>query len=156
MDDARGAEGTADGERRRLAALHLRAGWWLLLAFLSLGITLEAMHGFKVGFYLDVSNETRRLMWKLAHAHGVLLSVLQLVFALVLRAFPLPAAELAAASRCLLGAALLLPGGFLLGGLVVFGGDPGPGIALVPIGALLLFYAVWRIARSAHALRELG
>ena len=33
---------------------------------------------------------------------------------------------------------VLLPGGFLLGGLVIHGGDPGIGIYLTPIGAALL------------------
>ena len=32
--------------------------------------------------------------------------------------------------------AILLPGGFLLGGLHIYDGDPGLGIVLAPIGAL--------------------
>jgi hypothetical protein len=143
----------SDSARLRLAAQHLRSGWWLLLTFLLLGLGLDALHGFKVGFYLDVSNETRRLLWTLAHAHGVLLSIVHLVFAACLRSFPLPAAALVTASRCLTAASLLLPGGFFLGGLVIYGGDPNPGVALVPIGALLLAYAVLAIARQASALR---
>ena len=50
---------------------HLRFGWWSLLCFLTLGIVLESLHGFKVGWYLDAAHSTRRLMWTLAHAHGV-------------------------------------------------------------------------------------
>ena len=38
--------------------------------------------------------------------------------------------------------------GFLLGGVRVYGGDPGPGIALLPIGALCLLVAVWSVARE--------
>ena len=99
------------------ATLHLRFGWWALLAFLCLGIGLEALHGFKIRFYLDVSNEARRLLWTLAHAHGVLLALVNIAFALSLRAFPdLAAQPLAIASRCLIGAAVLLPVGFFLGG----------------------------------------
>jgi len=45
-----------------LAKRHLRFGWWTLLIFLTLGLGLEALHGFKVGMYLKSSNETRRLM----------------------------------------------------------------------------------------------
>ncbi|MDP7573332.1 MAG: hypothetical protein QF391_17145, partial [Myxococcota bacterium] len=56
------------------------------------------------------------------------------------------------ASWCLAGATLLLPGGFLLGGVWIYGGDPGRGILLVPVGALMLFAAVgscaWRATRS--------
>lgn len=145
--------GNGATERNALAAAHLRLGWWSLLAFLSFGAVLEAMHGLKVPFYLDVSNETRRLLWTLAHAHGVLLSLVHVVFAATLRAFPLEAERLAAASRCLMAAGLLLPGGFFLGGLFVYGGDPSLGVALTPIGAALLFFAVLRIAQAAQALR---
>ena len=64
-----------------LARRHLQIGWWALLVFLSVGLVLEALHGLKVGLYLDVSNETRRLMWRLAHAHGTLLALVNLAFA---------------------------------------------------------------------------
>ncbi len=53
-----------------LAALrwrHLRRGWLLLGLFVAVGAGLEAMHGFKVDWYLAVGNETRRLLWRLAH-----------------------------------------------------------------------------------------
>ena len=40
-----------------LSRHHLRFGWWSLLVFLSLGIALETLHGFKIGWYLDVANE---------------------------------------------------------------------------------------------------
>lgn len=133
-----------------LSRLHLRVGWWALLFFLCGGVVLEAMHGFKVGFYLDVSNETRRLTWTLAHAHGSLLAVLNLVFAATLALVPgWTGPSRLAASRCLLGALILLPLGFLLGGAFVHGGDPGLGILLVPPGAALLFVAVLLAARGA-------
>lgn len=129
--------------------LHLRFGLWALLAFTCLGVMLETFHGFKIRFYLDVANDTRRLLWTLAHAHGVLLSLLNVVFGLLLRTSPeLADQNLAAASRCLLAASILLPGGFLLGGVVIYAGDPGLGIALVPLGALLLVFAVLQTARA--------
>ena len=43
---------------------------------------------------------------------------------------------------------MLLPAGFLLGGLVIHDGDPGIGVLLVPVGALLLLYGVGSAARS--------
>ncbi len=46
----------------------------------------------------------------------------------------------------LIGAAIILPGGFLLGGFVTYDGDPGTGVWLVPIGALLMLYGVGRTA----------
>ena len=136
-----------DPDRSRL---HLRVGWWGLLLFLSAGTALEVMHGFKLGFYLDVSNETRRLTWTLAHAHGSLLSILNLVFAATLQLVPgWSGTSRVVASRSLIGSLILLPTGFLLGGAFVHGGDPGLGILLVPPGAALLFVAVLLAARGA-------
>ena len=132
-----------------LARRHLRLGWWSLLVFLTLGIGLEALHGFKVGLYLDVANETRRTMWRLAHAHGVLVALVHLALAatLSLRAAP-PGRGLGLASRLLTAAGILLPGGFLLGGVQVYEGDPWIGVLLVPVGALALFGAVLLTARA--------
>ena len=56
------------------ARRHLRIGWSLLLIFLTLGIVLESLHGFKVGWYVNASNEVRQVMWRLAHAHGKLVA----------------------------------------------------------------------------------
>jgi hypothetical protein len=133
---------------------HLRFGWIGLLAFLTLGILLEAMHGFKVGWYLDEGQETRRLLFTLAHAHGVLLALVNVLFAATLSLAP--AAEARAvriASPCLVGAGILLPTGFLLGGLVTYGGDPGLGIFLIPPAALMLFAGVAAFAWALHRAR---
>jgi hypothetical protein len=47
-----------------------------------------------------------------------------------------------------------MPGGFFLGGLVFYGGDPGLGILLLPVGALLLLLAVSQTALSLGQLGE--
>ena len=135
------------------ARRHLRFGWWSLLVFLSLGFVLELLHGFKVGMYLDVSNETRRLMWRLAHAHGGLLGLIHVAFGVCLRVAPeLASQRLPTTSACLVGASVLLPGGFFLGGVAFYGGDPGLGILAVPAGAALLAIAIYGIARACAAL----
>lgn len=140
---------TGEQQTDALVRRHLRAGWWGLLVFLTLGIALETMHGLKIGYYLDAANEARRLVWRLAHAHGTLLSILNVVFALTVRAKVVEAGPgRATASAALLGATVLLPGGFFAGGLFVHGGDPGLGVLLVPVGALLLLVAVLLVARS--------
>lgn len=127
----------------RRALVHLRLGWWSLLCFLSLGIVLETLHGFKVDWYMDAGNKTRRLMWTLAHAHGTLIALIHIVFGLTLRDFSIDTARLRGlGSPCLMGAGVLLPGGFFLGGVKFYAGDPGLGILLVPVGAALLFLAV--------------
>ena len=122
---------------------HLRFGWAQLLLFLLLGIVLEAMHGFKVGWYLNAGEETRRLLLTLAHAHGVLLGLVNIAFAATLHAMPrldLRACRLG--SPMLLAASILMPTGFLLGGVVTYGGDPGVGVFLLGPGAALLALAV--------------
>jgi hypothetical protein len=143
--------GDQESQITALARSHLRFGWWLLLFFISLGVTLEALHGFKVGWYLDVSNTTRRHLWTLAHAHGTLLSMLNLVFAATLPLIPAwPTRARRLASCLLFGATVLLPVGFFLGGSFFHSGDPGLGIVLVPVGAAFLVVAVLLTALSTR------
>jgi hypothetical protein len=146
-----------EGLRGRLALRHHRAGWLGLLVFLSLGLVLEGLHGFKAGLYLDPGNKLRRELWTLAHAHGTLLALVQVVFAAGLPRFGRwTAARLRVASFFLLDAAVLLPLGFFLGGLNPDERDPGVGILLVPLGGALLFVGVALTAWSACAYREPG
>ncbi|MCG8669753.1 MAG: hypothetical protein MI867_10110 [Pseudomonadales bacterium] len=126
-----------------LVQRHLRTGWLALVVFVALGITLETLHGFKIGWYLDVANTVRRHMFTLAHAHGTLLGLLHLVFAATApRLADGGPRALGVISACLTAATILLPGGFFAGGLVIYDGDPGLGILLVPPGGLLLLVAV--------------
>jgi len=141
----RGSEAPLDLDRSRL---HLRFGFWTLFVFLTLGLVLETLHGFKVGWYVGVTSQTRRLMFTLAHAHGTLLGLVHIAFGLALAAHgPDSRRWLRIASPLLRAASVLLPGGFLLGGVVIYGGDPGVGILLVPLGALAAMVAVFLAAR---------
>jgi len=142
----------ADG---RLVVRHLRLGWWSLAVFGLAGLVLETLHGFKIGLYLDVSNDTRRLMWTLAHAHGTLLGLMHLGFAATVRLAALSPGRLRTASAALTGAGLLLPAGFFLGGIQFYAGDPGLGIVIVPVGAVLAIYAAVATARLlAEGLKD--
>ena len=95
------ADSNATPEERR----HFRLGWWSLLVFVCLGIVLEGMLAFKAPWYVNVGdNETHRLMLRLGHAHGTLLSVLNIVFAGSLARLSLPAGARVLASRCLAAA----------------------------------------------------
>ena len=139
------ADSNATPEERR----HFRLGWWSLLVFVCLGIVLEGMLAFKAPWYVNVGdNETHRLMLRLGHAHGALLSVLNIVFAASLARLSLPARARALASRCLAAATLLVPGGFILGGLVTLGPEPGLGIVLLPAGAILLLFGIFQVASN--------
>lgn len=130
---------------------HLRAGWWGLAVFVALGAVLELLHATKSPLYVDAGRETTRLMLRLAHAHGTLLALLNVVYALTIRARSGAAGPLASAA--LLAALVLLPGGFFLGGLWARGGDPGLGVLLVPVGAALLLVGAISVGRRV-SIRE--
>lgn len=148
-EDRSAGRSTADGPTE-LGDRHVRVGWWALLVFLAIGSVLEAFHGFKVQWYIAATNETRRHLWTLAHAHGTLLALVNIAFGLTLRTrVNLTASARTLASRALVLATALLPGGFFLGGVVIYAGDPGLGVLLVPLGAALLALAVFLMARGA-------
>ncbi len=147
----------------RTSRRHLAIGWWSLLVFVSLGLVLESLHGFKVAWYVNSGEpETTRLMMRLAHAHGTMLSLIHLGFAWSVTQLPgLVGKARFVASRCLLAAGILVPAGFFLAGLPgfvrtgglrlgVLGGDPGLGIVLVPLGAVLLLVAIGLMARASR------
>lgn len=130
----------------RIVARHWGWGWASLAAFALLGLVLESLHGFKLGAYLD--HETRRSMWRLAHAHGALLGLVHLAFAASSRARSRgrgQAEHEARVSAALCVASVCMPLGFVLGGLWFHGADPGLGIVLVPVGGVALIYACLRL-----------
>lgn len=121
----------------------LRTGWLLLAVSLPFGLTLEAFHAWKAPLY--VGSETRREMWRLAHAHGTLLGVVCLVFSALADAHV--AAEIrASVARQLRWGALLMPLGFFSGGIFNSESDPSLGVLLAPVGAALLITALLRMA----------
>ena len=126
---------------RAFLATQVRFGWIALALYLALGLVLEALHGFKLAWYLDVGVESRRLLLTLGHAHGTLLAVLNLMLAAT-ASWLRPGIATRAAALCLRAATVLLPGGFLLGGLFLSGSDPGLGVLLVPVGGVLLLAGV--------------
>lgn len=139
-----------DGEQERLEIRHLVFGWWTVCVFVLLGILLEGLHAFKADYLVNVENETRRSMWTLAHAHGALLGLINVGMAYAVGRVSgwLPRSRMLA-SGSLLAATVMIPGGFFLGGLTIYSGDPGPGIFLVPPGGFLLVYALFLMARAA-------
>src|SRR6266513_2724525 len=100
----------------------LRFGWWSLLVFLSLGGALETL--------LALLNIAAGLTARSVERFELRPSI----------------------SFALIWAAILLPAGFFLGGVVPYGGDPGLGVWLVPSGAFLLFYSIARIALDLSRL----
>ena len=140
-------EQSADNMSTGLSQYHFRLGWLLLALFGSLGLILEAMHGWKLQSYVGVTNSMRREMWTLSHAHGTLLSLVHIAFAVsVCHLSSLRAALRRIVSRLLLAASVLMPLGFFLGGLITYEGDPGLGILVVPVGAVALITSGFIIA----------
>ena len=122
---------------------------FLLLAFsLPLGLTFEALHAMKVQVYLG--SAMRREMWTLAHAHGAMLGILLPVFAALAPCW-IASDATRGVSRLLVPGALLMPLGFLLGGVLNSEGDPSVGVLLVPIGGILVLVALVRAALVARA-----
>jgi len=130
------------------ALRHVRVGWTALFLFAALGLALEALHAFKAPWYLGVAGESRRLLFTLAHAHGVALGLVNLAFAAT--AHLLPRRAHPAASLALVVATILIPGGFFLGGLFAHGGDPGLGAILIPPGALFLLVSLALFVRASR------
>jgi hypothetical protein len=124
----------------------LVTGFFLLAVSIPLGITLEALHAFKVSAYLD--SEMRRELWRLAHAHGTLLGILCLVFVAIAERHVTREARPLVATPLMAGA-ISMPLGFFLGGILNSEGDPSLAILLVPIGGLLLVAALVRAALGA-------
>jgi len=130
----------------RIARRHLLLGWTALLVYLTFGLFLEMLHGFKAAFYLDVGNEARRLMWRLAHAHGTLLALVNVIYGLTVKAVPEAGDGLA--SVCLSAALVLVPLGFFFGGTITNGGDPGAMVLVVPPGAVALAIGAGMVVRA--------
>lgn len=133
-----------EDKTNKLITTHLQFGWWALALFFGLGLLLETLHGFKFEWYLGANQETRRLMWRLAHAHGALLGLVNIALAATLHMRPdvAPFARQRWISNCLLTMSVLMPLGFFAGGLIIHGGDPSLGILLVPVGAVIGFVGV--------------
>ena len=131
----------------------VRFGWTALAFFALLGLGLESLHLIKAPVYMEV--HIRRELWTLAHAHGVLLALVTIVFGLYRHRLGAHAG-LDRASAALRTGALLIPGGFLLGGIGNAETDPSLAIVLVPLGALMVLYATAITALSARrtALHE--
>ena len=128
----------------------IRQGWISLAAWIVFGLLIEGLIGFRSPVLLDDS--TRREMFRLAHAHGTLLNLVLIAAAIcakldLVRIGPI-------ASLGLRSAVVLLPAGFLLAGIWHFKDDPGLGIFLVPIGAVLLLAVALGIAFSVESLKR--
>jgi hypothetical protein len=124
----------------------IRQGWISLAAWLAFGILIEGLIGFRTPALLD--DTVRRDMFRLAHAHGTLLNLVLIAAAICARLELIRLGPMS--SLGLRASVILLPSGFLLGGLWHFKDDPGLGICLVPLGALLLLATALHLGWSTR------
>jgi hypothetical protein len=127
-----------------------RQAWFGLLFWMSMGLLFEGLIGFRAPVYLQ--DPLRRELFRLAHAHGTLLSVLLLVVNLYLLKELISPPKIAV--RGLQAGTVLMPLGFLLGGASHYESDPNFLIFLSPVGGLLIIFGVAAIAFSAIGKRE--
>lgn len=140
------------GSRQQLSRLHFAVGWIGLFVAVFAGVAIDAMLGLKIGLYLDVENQTRRLMWRLAHAHAAGVSLVHVAFGAYLAASSgILTFSLSLASRLSTVALVALPTGFALGGAQLYGDEPGLGIFLTPVGGVALTLAIGCVAYDSVA-----
>jgi hypothetical protein len=117
-------------------------GWSSIAFWMSVGLLLEGLLGYKIPAYLD--DQQRRELFRLAHAHGALLGLALVAASISARSFnkrlPRPA------SIALSAGSILIPVGFLISGIWHPEGDPGIAIWLVPPGALLMIFGALTLA----------
>lgn len=137
----------AEKEKKDEASFGLAKQAWFGLAFwMAFGLLVEGLIGFRSPAYLQ--DPVRREVFRLAHAHGTLLSILLLLANLYI--------QRGLASPPELGVLLLrigvfvMPIGFLLGGIWHFESEPGIGIFLAPIGGVLVVFGVVTLALSSR------
>ena len=109
-------------------------GWAGIALWMSVGLVLEGLLGFKSPAYL--LDPQRRELFRLAHSHGVLLNVLLVAAAICGRYTTSPRV----AYHSLRTGSILMPLGFFLAGISHPEGDPGLAIWIVPPGALLAIF----------------
>ena len=138
----------ATNERRPVAREYFSLasqGWFSLAVFMTFGLLFEGLIGYRSPPYLN--DPIRRELFRLAHFHGTALSLLLVVADMYLRSrdFEIPRA----AALSLRIGAIVMPLGFLFGGMSTTETDPHFSIILSPIGGVMLIFAVIAIALAS-------
>jgi hypothetical protein len=137
----------SDTVRQGWWAHTLVQGWLSIAVWMTFGVLLEGLLGFKTPSYLQ--DEQRRELFRLAHTHGTFLGLVLIAAALCGQRFRFSPPRIAVVAFRL-GAAIM-PVGFLLAGIWHYESDPGLAIWLVPPAALLLVFASVAFALASRA-----
>ena len=109
-----------------------------IAVWMSLGLLLEGLIAFRVPIYL--LDALTRELFRLAHAHGTLLSLVLIAVGLCWRAgFTAPPRI---AKLALQIGVVLMPAGFFLGGIGHYETDPSPMVFLAPLGGVLVIFGI--------------
>lgn len=146
MVDKTGAHDAVTKTNYRL----LFQGWLGLTMWMSFGLLLESLMAYKAPAYLD--DHLRRELFRLAHAHGSLFSIVLVIAALWARTVSARLSRPAVAG--LRFGSAVMPLGFLAAGAWHPEGDPGFAIWLVPAGALPLIFGLISIALVSRPNRQ--
>jgi hypothetical protein len=109
-----------------------------IAVWMSFGLLLEGFIGFRVPSYMSVS--VRRELLQLAHTHGTLLNLILLAVAICAKCelvFPRKVAIVA-----LRTGSIIMPLGFLFGGIWLIKDEPNPSIFLAPLGGLFMIFGI--------------
>ena len=120
----------------------LLQGWVSLAVWMTFGLLLEGLLGYKIPDYLQ--DVQRRELFRLAHSHGTILNIVLILAAISCRTFEI--AMQRAANLALRIGTVLMPLGFLLAGIRHTESDPGLAIWLVPPAALLNIFGIISMA----------
>jgi hypothetical protein len=138
------AKGKANStaSRDRWFARMMLQGWISIALWMSFGLLLEGLLGYKIPAYMG--DPDRRELFRLAHTHGTLLGLILIAAALSSQRSRV---EPARATRIALRVgSILMPLGFLIAGVDHPEGDPGLAIWLVPPSALLVIFGAVSLA----------
>jgi hypothetical protein len=109
-----------------------------LTIWMSFGLMLEGFIGFRVPSYM--SFPIRRELFQLAHTHGTLLSLILLTVALSIKCELIFPGKLAIFALRI--GSVLMPLGFLFGGIWLIKDEPNATIFLAPLGGLLMIFGI--------------
>lgn len=109
-----------------------------IVIWMSFGLLLEGFIGFRVPSYM--SFPVRRELLQLAHTHGTLFSLILLAVAVSAKCELILPSKLAV--LVLRIGSVLMPFGFLFGGIWLIKDEPNPTIFLAPLGGLLMIFGI--------------
>ncbi|MBS1796268.1 MAG: hypothetical protein JSS81_20620 [Acidobacteria bacterium] len=140
------AEPAEDGRGTDETARRVAQQAWISLAFwFAFGLFLEGLIGFRSPAYLQ--DPVRRELFRLAHTHGTVLGLFLLIVGLYLRKNLVALPKLVV--RAVQLGVVLMPLGFLLGGVKHTETDPNALVFLVPVGGLLIIFGIVALALAS-------